>query len=279
MQSVITNPIELLEILAIDTKKHASLITQIKNFPLLVPRNFVARMQKGNFNDPLLRQVLPLAAEKKIVAGFSKDPLAEHKINPIPGLLHKYPNRVLIITNHACPINCRFCFRRHSLKQKNNLNLTKILSYINNNNSISEVILSGGEPLLLSDKKLQHLFVKFAAIKHVKYLRIHTRMPIIFPERINNDFIKYFTGTRLQPIMVVHCNHANEIDKNVHKAMRQLKQAGITLLNQSVLLKGINDSADTLIKLSNKLFAIGVLPYYLKIFEFFVIFKLLLRLH
>ena len=267
LQQAITSTAELLEILAIDPKACPNLLAQPQQFPLLVPRSFVARMQKNNLNDPLLRQVLPVTEEEKIVAGFGQDPLEENKLIRIPGLLHKYHGRVLITLSDACAINCRFCFRRYFLYQKPNLALAEILSYLANDKKIYEVILSGGEPLLLNDQKLKSLFVQLAALKHIKYLRIHSRLPIVMPSRITDEFIKCFTSTRLQSIMVMHCNHPNEIDSNVANAMQRLKQANITLLNQSVLLKDINDSASTLIELNNKLFNLGALPYYLHLLD------------
>jgi EF-P beta-lysylation protein EpmB len=242
----------------------------IQQFPLRVPRGFVARMQKGNLEDPLLKQVLPLNQELMPTFGFSKDPLHEKEATKLPGLLHKYRDRVLLTLVSACAINCRYCFRRHFPYEENNPGIegwNHAIDYIKNNSEIKEVIFSGGDPLILKDMQLQELTQKIAKISHVKRLRIHTRMPIVLPERITDELLHWLTASRLTSIMVVHANHANEIDDSVTIAMDKLLKAGIRVFNQSVLLKGINDSVSALVELSEKLFDAGIIPYYLHMLD------------
>ena len=264
LANVITNQSELFKELELDAS-HVS-----TDFPLRVPRGFVARMEKGNLNDPLLTQILPQQAELVAMPGYCHDPLQESRFNPVPGLLHKYHGRVLLVTASGCAINCRYCFRRHFAYDEQLLdqkNLERILHYIANDQTITEVIYSGGDPLLAKDTQLKKLTEKIAAISHVKRLRIHTRLPIVIPERINQEFINWFTATRLQPVMVVHCNHANEIDQHVKKAIAELRSAQVAVFNQAVLLKRVNDTAAALINLSEKLFAAGIMPYYLHLLD------------
>lgn len=266
----VTDPKELLELLELDMNLLAQAQAAAKLFPLRVPRGFIARMQKKTFTDPLLQQVLPLGAECKEVAGYSDDPLQEKKANPVSGLLHKYHGRVLLTLTGVCSINCRYCFRRHFPYSDNNPGIagwSHALNYIQQDASIVEVILSGGDPLVVNDHLLNHIVQQIAAIPHVKRLRIHSRVPIILPERITAGLIECLTQTRLKPVLVVHCNHAQEINEEVREAMQVLTSAGIVLLNQSVLLKGINDNVDTLIALSEALFAAGVQPYYLHLLD------------
>lgn len=240
------------------------------DFRLLVPREFVARMVYGDIHDPLLRQVLPIAEETMAVQGFSADPLAELTNNPQPGLLHKYHGRVLLILAGACAINCRYCFRRHFPYQQNIIGSRqreRIINYLQQDETIEEVIYSGGEPLLLDDKQLAALTQEIASIPHIKRLRIHTRLPIVIPARVNQALLRWLTETRLQVIMVVHCNHAQEIDAQVASAFGELQRCGVMLLNQSVLLKGVNDSAEALIGLSQALVRHHVSPYYLHLLD------------
>lgn len=239
-------------------------------FPLRVPRSFIRRMQTGNINDPLLQQVLPLSEEMIAVPGYTEDALQEARVNPIPGLLHKYQGRVLIILTGGCVINCRFCFRRQFPYSQNIIsaaNWKNILDYISQDNSIHEVIFSGGDPLLLQDEALNALIKDVAQISHVKTLRFHTRLPIVIPERITAELVSLLSATHLRVVLVMHSNHGNEIDTSVIEKLNPLRQAGITLLNQAVLLKNINDSAQTLIELSEKLFDAGILPYYLHVLD------------
>lgn len=270
LRDVITDPLELCHVLDLNPSLLQNMCKASELFRLKVPRNFVARMQKSNIDDPLLKQVLPVREETLAMPGYTKDPLSEEKFNPVPGLLHKYYDRVLWLLAGTCAVNCRYCFRRVFPYNENVLgkkSWVPILNYINSNIQIQEVIYSGGDPLVLKDSVLSLLIDKIAAIPHIKRLRIHTRLPIVLPDRINEDLIHWMTKTRLDIILVVHCNHPNEIDEQVIEMMQRLRKANITLLNQAVLLKGINDSAETLIKLSEKLFKAAILPYYLHLLD------------
>jgi len=270
LSNAITDPEELFSELDLNPQLLNGTVKAIDSFSLRVPRGFVARMEKGNPNDPLLLQVLPTAQELNQYPGYSQDPLGEKQVNPVPGLLHKYHGRVLLTVTSGCAINCRYCFRRHFPYEENipgNEGWKKALNYIANDNSIEEVIFSGGDPLILKVNLLANLAKQLEAIPHIKRLRIHTRLPIVIPERIDNEFIDWIQSTPLKSIVVVHCNHPNEIDDAVTGAMKKLQAINITLLNQSVLLKNVNDHADTLIQLSHKLFGAGVMPYYLHLLD------------
>lgn len=242
----------------------------IKDFPLRVPRPFIARMQPNNPEDPLLLQVLPVAAELTQVEGYGPDPLDEAAHNPIAGIVHKYANRLLLVISPTCAINCRYCFRRHFPYQENRQNKEQwqtALDYIRSATEINEVIFSGGDPLAANDHFLAWLTKQIADIKHIKRLRIHTRLPVVIPSRIDEKFLDWATATRLKPIVVLHINHANEIDADVSESIKRLQGCGIKVLNQSVLLRGINDSADCLAELSEKLFDCDITPYYLHLFD------------
>ena len=270
LANCITRPEELLEILGLDSSLLPAALSASKDFSMRIPRPYIARMERSNPNDPLLKQVLPLAEETEDVEGFSLDPLAEQISNPAEAVIHKYQGRLLLVTSSACAVNCRYCFRRHFPYSDNRLSghyFDQALNYIRNDSSIKEVILSGGDPLASSDSRLKKLTQALACIPHLTTLRIHSRMPVVIPSRICNELLSWFCTTRLKPVMVVHCNHANEIDDQVRTAMLRLKEAGVTMLNQSVLLKGINDSVDSLEALSNKLFDAGVMPYYLHLLD------------
>jgi EF-P beta-lysylation protein EpmB len=241
-----------------------------KNFPLKVPLSFAASMEKGNPNDPLLRQVLPINDEMLAYPGFSSDPVGDLQSAASPGVLHKYHGRVLFINTGSCAINCRYCFRRNFpyselqiSKQKEN----SAIQYICNDTGISEVILSGGDPLLLTDARLRELIQQLGAVEHLKRVRIHSRLPIVLPARITDEFIETMSTSPAQIVLVVHCNHANEINDRVIAALTILKNSGIILFNQAVLLKGVNDDAAVICNLSEKLFAHGVIPYYLHLLD------------
>lgn len=264
--NAITDPKELLQLLELDMNLLPAAIAANKSFSLKVPRGFAALMQKGNINDPLLQQILPIGKELEDVPGYFVDPLAEAAKNPIPGLLHKYKSRVLLTFASVCGINCRYCFRRHFAYEDNNPGSTgwqKVIDYIAQDASISEVILSGGDPLVANDQTIHSLTQKLAAIPHLKRLRIHSRMPIVLPERITPGLIDAITSPAFKTIFVVHCNHPREISPDVKTAMAYLASKGVTLLNQSVLLKGINDQVEILVELSEALFDAGIQPYYL----------------
>ena len=261
----ITDPEQLLRELHLPLELLPAALQAASAFQLRVPRGFVARMQPGNPDDPLLRQVLPLGEEQREMPGYSSDPLAELNAMPTPGLLHKYQGRVLLTMTGACAVHCRYCFRRHYPYNDANPGRehARTLDYLRRQPDVSEVILSGGDPLTLSDRRLAALVAELETLPQLQRLRIHSRVPVVLPERINPELLDWMTATRLQVVLVIHCNHANEIDSSVSAALAQLHQAGITLLNQSVLLRDINDHATTLVDLSEKLFAAHVLPYYL----------------
>ena len=239
-------------------------------FPVRITRELIARMRRGDPGDPLLRQFAPSAEETIAVEGFSRDPLAEAWVSPVPGLLHKYQGRVLLILTGACPVHCRYCFRRHFPYGDHALGddaLEAALAYVRADPSIREVILSGGDPLSLGDEALATLEARLAAIPHLRRLRVHTRWPIAAPSRVGAALLDWLGGSRLRPVVVVHCNHPAEIDGEVGGALAALRSRGVTLLNQSVLLRGVNDSAATLCALSEALDAAGVLPYYLHLLD------------
>jgi len=239
-------------------------------FPFRVPRGYAARMRAGDPDDPLLRQVLPLAAEAQATPGFHSDPVGDLDAVKQPGLLHKYHGRALLVTTGACAIHCRYCFRQHFPYSDSNPlkgHWARALEYISADNSIEEVILSGGDPLTLSDQRLIALTDELCAIPHVQRLRIHTRLPVVLPERIDGGLLAWLGAVSAKTVMVIHANHPNEIDPGVRTALAGLKDAGVTLLNQSVLLRGVNDNHLALMRLSTALFDAGVLPYYLHMLD------------
>ena len=255
---------ELLTYLELPTHLSAELAEE--EFATRVPRGFAARMQKGNARDPLLLQVLATPEELRVVEGFSVDPVGERGVNPLPGVVHKYHGRVLLTVTGVCAINCRYCFRRHFPYTANNPGREgwlHALAYIAADESIQEVILSGGEPLLAADAVLQALLSGLAAIPHVHTVRVHTRIPVVLPERIDSTLLALLHNSRLACVVVLHANHAHELSPEVFAACQRMQQAGCHLLNQSVLLAGVNDNADSLVALSQRLWACGVLPYYL----------------
>jgi EF-P beta-lysylation protein EpmB len=256
---------ELLRILQIDPEQLKTRPVASK-FPLRVPHGFVQRMRKGDSRDPLLLQVLPVHEETQTAAGFVSDPLDELDAMPAPGLLHKYRGRALLTATGACAIHCRYCFRQHfPYTDANPLadHWQQSVSYIAQHPDITELILSGGDPLTLTDARLHSLTDQLADIRHLRTLRIHSRLPVVLPERIDEGLLAWLGTQQLKVVMVIHCNHPNEIDADVSRAMKLLSLAGTTLLNQSVLLRGVNDDVATLIRLSEQLFSAGVLPYYL----------------
>lgn len=223
-------------------------------------------MEAGNPNDPLLRQVLPLQDELALYPGFTHDPVGDLKAMAATGLIHKYHGRVLLICTGGCAINCRYCFRKHfpySDQQLSKQKLQQALAYISARPEITEVILSGGDPLLLSDDKLRLLLTGVSEIPHVRRIRIHSRIPVVLPARIGAELLETLSGLPQQVVLVVHANHASELSPAVASACQNLKRHAITLLNQSVLLKGVNDGSQSLIQLQEKLFSFGILPYYL----------------
>jgi EF-P beta-lysylation protein EpmB len=241
------------------------------DFPLKVPRSFVERMHYGDPQDPLLLQVLSSREETLDIPGYLRDPVGENGAAiPRRGIIHKYKGRVLLITTGGCAVHCRYCFRRH-FPYHENLNSqaqwADALQYISTDDSIEEVILSGGDPLILADQPLRQLVEQIAAIKHVLRLRVHSRLPVVIPARITAALLDAITHPALQTVMVIHCNHAQEIDDAVAAAIHLMRERGVTVLNQAVLLAGINDNLGAQMALSRRLFAAGALPYYLHLLD------------
>ncbi len=262
----VRDPAELLTLLALPPALLPAARAASVLFPLCVPRGYVARMEPGNPDDPLLRQVLPLDLELHADADALIDPVGDLSAMVRPGLLHKYPGRALLVTTGACGVHCRYCFRRHFPYRDANPATDaweSALAYLREDDSIHEVILSGGDPLTLNDHRLAALGAHLAGIDHIKRLRIHTRQPIVLPERVDDALLTWLTDCPLQTVIVVHTNHARELNTDVREALARLRAIGVELLNQSVLLRGVNDEPDTLAELSEALFASGVLPYYL----------------
>ncbi|MBS0570005.1 MAG: EF-P beta-lysylation protein EpmB [Proteobacteria bacterium] len=265
-RDAITDPRELLELLDLGDLAGTVLPDADTGFSMRVPRGFVARMRRGDRSDPLLLQVLPQAAELLEVAGFGHDAVADLDARMAPGVLHKYVGRALLITTGACAVNCRYCFRRHFPYAGQTAaadHWQTAVAAIRADVSIEEVILSGGDPLSLATAKLAELAAALAGIAHVRRLRIHTRLPIVLPERVDADLLAWLRATPWPVAVVLHANHANEIDAAVAAACQRLRDTGAIVLNQSVLLRGVNDSADALAELSARLFDCGVVPYYL----------------
>ncbi|MGB1800871.1 MAG: KamA family radical SAM protein, partial [Gammaproteobacteria bacterium] len=252
----IRQPKELLDYVGLDADSMGYSEKAIAQFPLRVPRVFANRIKKQDLHDPILRQIFPYIEEESDCEGFITDPLAEANVQPIKGLLHKYNSRVLSITTGACAIHCRYCFRRHFPYHESSANgeqLQQSLEYIEKDESIKEVILSGGDPLTLSDRRLIELCQSLSKINHVKRIRFHTRVPVVLPDRLTNELIEQLVSTGKTIIFVLHINHANEIDDAVTNNIRLLQKYNIMVLNQSVLLKGVNDNAQSLIGLSERL--------------------------
>ena len=260
-----SRPADLLAFLHLPSQPSAAV-----NFPLRVPRGYAARMKKGDANDPLFLQVWPQLAESDAVDGFSADAVGDlHKLKD-GGLIHKYHGRILVIATGACAVHCRYCFRRefpYSDHLASRDHWQAALTAIAADRSIEEVILSGGDPLSLADDKLAEFAQALEFLPHVKRLRLHTRQPVVLPERVDAALLAWLSRGRLQKIVVVHVNHPQELDGDVTAALARLKQTGATLLNQSVLLRGVNDSVETLVNLSQALFTAGVLPYYLHLLD------------
>jgi L-lysine 2,3-aminomutase len=235
-------------------------------FALRVPRGFVGRMRPGDPHDPLLLQVLPQLAELDPAPGFVADAVGDLAAREVQGVLHKYQGRALLIASGSCAINCRYCFRRHFPYGEEMAaagQWRQALEHVGQDKSINELILSGGDPLALATSKLEELSRGLADLPHITRLRIHTRLPVVLPQRIDAAFADWLQALPLQKVVVLHANHANEFDDTVDAACARLRDTGATLLNQSVLLRGVNDDADALAALSERMFAAGVLPYYL----------------
>lgn len=271
LSDLITDPLELLNLLELSTDQLLSgAILASEKFKLRVPRAFVGKMNAKDPLDPLLLQVLPHHLELEEHPEFVTDPLGEEAANQLPGVLHKYKSRFLLTLTGACAVHCRYCFRRHFPYQENlpkNEDWLNIKNYIESNPDINEVILSGGDPLTLSNRKLALWLERLSSLKQVKILRIHSRVPIVIPNRIDEELISLLKNSRLRIILVVHSNHASELDDFTCSKLLQLSEHHITVLNQAVLLNGVNDSAQTLTDLSYRLFEARVMPYYLHVLD------------
>ena len=266
LREAIRDPVELCAALGLPAESGRAAAGAARQFPLLVPASYLSRIERGNPADPLLLQVLPLAAEEIEVDGFNGDPVGETATTIAPGLLHKYAGRALMVVTGACAVHCRYCFRRefpYDELAPAEASWERAIEALAADESIQEVILSGGDPLTPSDRRLAKLANELAAIPHLRRLRIHTRLPIVIPSRVTDELIDWLTATRLTPIMVLHANLARELDAAVAKAVNRLRRAGVLVLNQAVLLAGVNDSADAQCELSLRLIEIGVVPYYL----------------
>ncbi|MCS4504404.1 EF-P beta-lysylation protein EpmB [Arhodomonas aquaeolei] len=270
LADAIRDPRELLDTLALPHTLLDGARTGAALFPLRVPRGYAARMRRGDPDDPLLRQVLPVAAEARSTPGFVDDPVGDLDVVRPGGILHKYRGRALIVATGACAVNCRYCFRRafpYSEHQAAPHQWREALDTLRGDPSIEEVILSGGDPLSLSDRRLAALAEGLAGIGRVRRLRVHTRLPVVLPERVDDGLLDWLAGTRLAPVMVIHANHPAELDGDVAAALARLRENGVTLLNQTVLLRGVNDAVATLAALSERLFEQGVMPYYLHLLD------------
>jgi EF-P beta-lysylation protein EpmB len=270
LAGAISDADELLAQLGLSGQLDAISKDKIRQFPLRVPQSYVNKMRYGDKHDPLLRQVFPLIDESYAADGYHLDPVGDQFAVTAPGILQKYNGRALLVTTGACAVHCRYCFRRHFPYGDSNplaSQWPQTLAQLKADRSVNEVILSGGDPLSLSDDKLAKMVKDLESLPHLKRLRIHTRLPVVLPERIDTALLDWIADTRLKVVMVIHANHANEIDIKAEKALNALQQVGCQLLNQTVLLKGVNDSAQALIMLSERLNDVDVTPYYLHLLD------------
>jgi EF-P beta-lysylation protein EpmB len=269
LANVVTSPETLVKMLGLEAYFNDSDLKARRLFPMRVPLPFIKKMQYGDPNDPLLLQVMPLHKEFLTKAGFNKDPLDEQS-SVRPGILHKYNSRILLMLKTGCAINCRYCFRRHFPYQENQLNkraLLESIDYLKAHPQINEVIFSGGDPLMAKDDAIEWILDELEKLPQLKRIRIHSRLPVVIPSRITHQLCERLANSPLKIIFVNHINHANEIDDDFIKAMAMLKNAKVTLLNQSVLLKGVNDTCTVQAALSERLFEADILPYYLHLLD------------
>ena len=269
LREAIRDPRELLDMLGLSDSALAAQIDLDPTFRVRVPRGFTQLMRHADERDPLLRQVLALEQELLEHPGYRADPLAEAQASPVPGLLHKYAGRALLLSSPACAVHCRYCFRREFPYQQHadGLALASALEHLHQDQSIDEVILSGGDPLTLKDDALHALFTQLGTITQLRRVRIHTRTPVVIPQRVTPGLLALLSAQRMPIVIVLHANHANELGADFAHAALQLRATGVTLLNQSVLLNGVNDDADALCALSERLFECAVLPYYLHLLD------------
>jgi EF-P beta-lysylation protein EpmB len=245
-------------------------VPDTRHFPLRVPRAFVSRIRRGNEQDPLLLQIMPDIAEHHSEAGYSLDPVGDLSSQSATAVLHKYQGRALLITTGACAIHCRYCFRQHFPYPGQTVSprrWAEALGYLTSTEDISEVILSGGDPLMLATRHLRNMTADLARLPHLRRFRIHTRMPIVLPDRITPDLLDWLSTLPWPVTLVIHANHPNEFDRSVDNALTRLRASGVHLLNQAVLMRRINDSVDTLVALMERGFEAGVLPYYLHLLD------------
>lgn len=270
LREAFTRPAELLAFLDLDPALPSLAPALARDFPLRVPRSYATRMRKADPRDPLLLQVWPGPEEGAVVPGFGLDAVGDLQRLRDGGIVHKYEGRVLVMATGACAVHCRYCFRRHfpyneHLAARDHWRAA--LQTIAGDTTIREVILSGGDPLSLSDDKLAEFTDALDGIGHLRRLRIHTRQPIVLPERVDERLLAWLGRGRLQKVMVLHVNHPRELDATVASALQPLRRLGVTLLNQTVLLRNINDDADTLAALSERLSECGILPYYVHLLD------------
>ena len=266
LRTAIRDPRRLCEALGLPPEMANGSEGPVAEFPVFVPASYLKRIEHGNPADPLFLQVWPAATETVDADGFVDDPVDDAAFVLEPGLLKKYAGRALMIVTGACAVHCRYCFRRHfpySETPPSETAWTGAIEAVRGDSSIEEIILSGGDPLTVTDARLASLAERFAAILHLRRLRIHTRLPVMIPSRVTDELLAWLTGTRLTPVMVIHANHAQELDDEVASAIDRLRMAGVMLLNQAVLLRDVNDSADAQAALSLRLIDLGVTPYYL----------------
>jgi EF-P beta-lysylation protein EpmB len=264
MKSAIRDPEELCRELNLPTELGSALAAA--SFRVFAPRGYVAKMVPGDSRDPLLLQVLPRAEEMEAKSGFVSDPVGDLNASLAPGLIHKYYGRVLLVATGACAIHCRYCFRRHfpyGTAPRTLEAWRPAIQQIAADDTVEEVILSGGDPLTLVDSLLEQLAVELERIPHLKRLRVHTRLPVVVPERVTDELLGWLTGSRLVPIVVIHANHPRELEGDVVIALTKLIRAGVPVLNQAVLLRDVNDDVESLVELSRALVDLRVMPYYL----------------
>ncbi len=269
LRDAVRDPAELAALLELPLEALGTAPAAGRDFPLLVPRGFVARMRKRDARDPLLLQVLPRAPELLETPGFDADPVREQGLAQA-GIVEKYSGRALLVAAGSCPVHCRYCFRRdfpYSAQLAARDDFAPALAHLAQRPDLAEVILSGGDPLMIGNGRLERLFAGLGRLASVERVRLHTRFPVVLPERIDAGFVQLLAAAPFKTVVVVHANHANELDAEVARALGALRHAGATVLNQSVLLAGINDDADALAALSERLFACGALPYYLHLLD------------
>ena len=266
---LITDPAELLSMLGLAADALPEQLAAARDFPLRVPRAYAALMTPGDPDDPLLRQVMSVPEELLEQPGYTADPLDESDHTPVPGLLHKYHGRALLVVTGACAVHCRYCFRRHFPYQTHlsGKRWEQALAWLSERPDINEVILSGGDPLTLNNRRLGQLLEGLAALPHLVRLRVHSRTPVVIPERLDDGLLAQLADPRWRSVLVLHANHPRELSPSLLERTRQWQRAGITLLNQSVLLAGVNDDLETLVRLSERLHEGGIMPYYLHLLD------------